>query len=150
MGCVANSSGTDVLLQLEALRSAAQLSQLLQLTERRKVRSEKERKRSRACCLFVKTDSIIIILIIIIINNNNNFLMDLLFVTVFLKFPVFKVCFSCVGLRARASALWCFFASTLGSERPLVVANQNFSVSAPRCPAAGSGAFFKNSFPWWW
>nr|XP_040048701.1 histone-lysine N-methyltransferase PRDM16 isoform X9 [Gasterosteus aculeatus aculeatus] len=37
MGCVANSAGTDVLLQLEALRSAAQLSQLLRLTEKRKI-----------------------------------------------------------------------------------------------------------------
>lgn len=38
MGCVANSTGTEVLLQLEALRSAAQLSQLFLLTEKRKVR----------------------------------------------------------------------------------------------------------------
>ena len=40
MGCVANSTGTEVLLQLEALRSAAQLSQLFGLTERKKVRLE--------------------------------------------------------------------------------------------------------------
>ncbi|XP_029689317.1 histone-lysine N-methyltransferase PRDM16 isoform X7 [Takifugu rubripes] len=37
MGCVANSTGTEVLLQLEALRSAAQLSQLFGLTERKKI-----------------------------------------------------------------------------------------------------------------
>ncbi|KAI9530968.1 Histone-lysine N-methyltransferase prdm16 [Dissostichus eleginoides] len=37
MGCVANSTGTEVLLQLEALRSAAQLSQLFRLTEKRKM-----------------------------------------------------------------------------------------------------------------
>ncbi|KAM7412188.1 hypothetical protein PAMA_021914 [Pampus argenteus] len=37
MGCVANSTGTEVLLQLEALRSAAQLSQLFRLTEKRKI-----------------------------------------------------------------------------------------------------------------
>lgn len=40
MGCVANSTGTEVLLQLEALRSAAQLSQLFRLTEKKKVRLE--------------------------------------------------------------------------------------------------------------
>ncbi|XP_054612789.1 histone-lysine N-methyltransferase PRDM16 isoform X9 [Dunckerocampus dactyliophorus] len=37
MGCVANSAGTDVLVQLEALRTAAQLSQLFRLTEKRKI-----------------------------------------------------------------------------------------------------------------
>lgn len=42
MGCVANSTGTEVLLQLEALRSAAQLSQLFGLTERKKVRLEQK------------------------------------------------------------------------------------------------------------
>lgn len=42
MGCVANSTGTEVLLQLEALRSAAQLSQLFGLTERKKVRLERK------------------------------------------------------------------------------------------------------------
>lgn len=43
MGCVANSTGTEVLLQLEALRSAAQLSQLFGLTERKKVRLEQKK-----------------------------------------------------------------------------------------------------------
>lgn len=51
MGCVANSSGTEVLLQLEALRSAAQLSQLFLLSERKKVRlgSLPQRMRARVC-----------------------------------------------------------------------------------------------------
>ncbi|KAJ8257681.1 hypothetical protein GJAV_G00188540 [Gymnothorax javanicus] len=37
MGCVVNSTGTELLFQLEALRSTAQLSQLRHLTENKKI-----------------------------------------------------------------------------------------------------------------
>lgn len=71
MGCVANSTGTEVLLQLEALRSAAQLSQLFRLTEKRKVRSKQCREAAAA-----------VVCNQIIVNNNNNNILIIIIITI--------------------------------------------------------------------